>query len=210
MILDLHTHLPAPRPEAVISVSPNQLPPSEAFPGQLYSVGFHPWDIPADGLSADDLLCLRKAAERQDVVAIGECGIDMARIGDVALFSQMLAFKAQIELAEEMRLPMILHCVKAHDVILSMRKDVGAVQPWVIHGFRGKPSILQMLLQGDISVSYGSHFNPQSVAATPAESLFVDSDESSESILEIIARISQVNPAINEGVIARNVAELLL
>ena len=40
-ILDIHTHRPAPQPEALVCVSPADFNPVE---GQFYSVGIHPWE----------------------------------------------------------------------------------------------------------------------------------------------------------------------
>lgn len=203
-ILDLHTHLPAPRPGAIISCSPYELPLPDAFPEQLYSVGFHPWNINMSGLTPADLQTLRQAAERPDVVAIGEAGIDKAREGAAPLFAQMLAFKAQIDVSEELSKPLIIHCVKAHDIVIGLRKEYNPTQRWIIHGFRGKPSILQMLLDAGIDVSYGELFNPESVALTPLDRVFAETDESSLSIEEIISSLHNINPQITTNLISAN------
>lgn len=209
MILDIHTHLPAPRPGSVIACSPDELPAPGAFPGQLYSVGFHPWDVTAAGLPDAQTESLRAALSRPDVVAIGECGIDLARKGAAPLFAQMLALKTQLGLSRETGLPVILHCVKAHDIIIGLRREYKPAQRWLIHGFRGKPTILAMLLDAGIDVSYGALFNPASVAATPADRLFAETDESPLPIADIITRLTESNPAATPAAIAANAAALL-
>lgn len=208
-ILDLHTHLPAPRPEAIISCSPSEIPAPDAFPGQYYSVGFHPWSVKMPGLSTNDMQMLRDAALRPDVVAIGEAGIDKAREGVAPLFAQMLAFKAQIEVSEALSLPMIIHCVKAHDIIIGLRKEYNPRQRWIIHGFRGKPTILRMLLEAGIDVSYGEQFNAETVAATPPERIFAETDETTLPIEDIIAALSRANPQITKELVHNNILSLL-
>lgn len=208
-LIDLHTHHEASQEEGIISCNPWQMPGEDAFPGQRYSVGVHPWEVNGGvGLTAAEREVLEAAAKREDVVAIGECGLDLTHPGAAPLFQQMLVFKAHVELSEKLGKPMIIHCVKAHDQILGIRKDMGATQPWVIHGFRGKPSILQMLLKGGISVSYGEKFNPESLLATPLESIFAETDESPLSIHEIIARLAAIRSDITEDLIAANVKSL--
>ena len=208
MLLDLHTHLPAPRSEAVISCTPEELPSDTDFPGQVYSVGLHPWKVGFTGMTEEELTSLTEAARREDVVAIGETGIDKAHHGAAPLFAQMNAFKAHIELSENIGKPLIIHCVKAHDIIIQMRKDLNPSQRWVIHGFRGKPSILMMLIEAGIDVSYGEKYNPESVAITPPDHIFAETDESTIPIEEIINHLSAINPLINRELIARNISFL--
>lgn len=207
MILDLHTHRTAPYPEGIISTSPELLP---SEPGvQLYSAGFHPWDIDTGGLTPAQTALLEEAAKRNDVVAIGECGIDMGRADAAPLAIQMIVLREHIRVSEAVGKPLILHCVKAHDVIIGMKKELKPAQRWVIHGFRGKPSILKMLLDAGISVSYGEKFNKESVAATPPEHLFAETDESPLAIECIIATLQSMNPVITPGLIESNLHTLL-
>lgn len=184
VILDIHTHHPAPRPEAVVCVSPDQFSPME---GQLYSVGIHPWlttgEIPDEMWEA-----LEKVAGHPQVVAIGECGIDLVKGGP--LYKQMLVMKRQIELSERIGKPVVIHCVHAHDIVIGMKKDLKPIQNWLIHGFRGKPTIAEMLTSAGISLSFGSMFNDKSVGVVPAGMLLAETDESDVSIEDIITRLS--------------------
>lgn len=208
-ILDIHTHHQPPYPEGIIAMAPEKLPAPDAFPGQLYSVGVHPWDVRGMGLSPAEKTRLREAAQRDDVVALGECGIDSVHEGAAPLFSQLLALKAQVEISEEVGKPLILHCVKAQDIIIGVRKDLNAGQPWIVHGFRGKPTILKMLTDAGIYVSYGEKFNPDSVAATPLDRIFVETDASSVSIEEIIQSIRTIHPTLTPAQISQNLTSLL-
>lgn len=212
MIIDIHSHHSAPYAEGIVNCSPASLPDPGAYPGQLYSVGIHPWDIKGMGITPAEKSALAEACSREDVVAIGECGIDQVHgkeHGNAApLFSQLLTLKAQVELSEKWHKPLILHCVRAWDIIIGIRKDMGASQPWVIHGFRGKPAVLEMLQRAGIYVSYGEMFNAESVELTALDAILAETDDSSKSINEIIETLSALRPEITPELIATNVARV--
>lgn len=183
-ILDIHTHHSAPQPDAVVSVSADMFNPIE---GQLYSVGIHPWltcgEIP------DELWeKLEEAARHPQVVAIGECGIDLVKGGP--LYKQMLVMKRQIELSEEVGKPLVIHCVHAHDIVIGLKKDLKPTQNWLVHGFRGKPTIARMFTDAGIWLSFGATFNDKSVGIVPSGMLLAETDESEVSIEDIITKLS--------------------
>lgn len=185
-ILDIHTHHPAPQPEAVISVSPEDFNPVE---GQLYSVGIHPW-LTTGEITDEMWQKLEESSRHPQVVAIGECGVDLVKGGP--LFKQMLVLKRQIELSETVGKPLILHCVQAHDIIIGIKRDLKPVQKWLVHGFRGKPTIAGMLTSAGIRLSFGTKFNEKSVAVVPEGMLLAETDESEESIEDVIRRLSVI------------------
>lgn len=206
MILDIHTHHPAPSPDAIISLSITDdilmLPEK-----QLYSVGIHPWDIPASQHSEQLIPRLHELASLPCVAAIGEAGIDTLKGGALAI--QMNIFASQIKLSEELAKPLIIHNVKAHDIIASMHRDLKPTQPWIIHGFRGKTSIARILLDAGCSLSFGEYFNPESLKFTPTDRIFAETDESSLQITEIIARMSEAYGTDLLPLIAENTQKLL-
>lgn len=202
-ILDIHTHAPAPRPEAVVCAAPPDLPPREGE--QLYSVGIHPWHL----AEADEGVweALRGAAGRSDVVAIGETGIDLTR--GLPLFRQMQAFKRHIDLSEAVGKPLVIHDVKAHDIIVGLRKELQPQQAWIIHGFRGKPTVAQMLLRAGCMLSFGEKFNPEALAIVPEEMLLAETDESPLPIESIIGALSASRGADITAAIAANTSSVL-
>lgn len=73
------------------------------------SAGIHPWQLKEDfSLQMNQLT---KLASSKNVIAIGECGLD--RIKGPAIEIQIDAFRAQIDIANRVNKPMILHLVKA-------------------------------------------------------------------------------------------------
>lgn len=75
------------------------------YPDQMRaSVGFHPHGAAETDINFDEL---KNLAKDNNVVAIGECGLDYHK---VAREGQKEIFIKQIELAKELKKPLILHC----------------------------------------------------------------------------------------------------
>lgn len=187
IVLDIHSHHAAPYPYGVINVRPGEFNPME---GQLYSVGIHPWDTGSEP-GEDIWNKLESIVSHHQVVAIGECGIDLMQGGP--LFSQMQIFRRQIDLSEKTGKPLIIHNVKGNDIILGLKKDLHVSKPWMIHGFRGKPSVAEMFFNKGIYLSYGEKFNSESLSIMPEELILAETDESRLPIEEIIKRISDAS-----------------
>jgi TatD DNase family protein len=80
---------------------------AEQHQGLWAAVGVHPHD--AAVVDDDALACLRELADSQGVVAIGETGLDYYR--DLSSReAQESVFRRCLELAEGLRLPVIVHC----------------------------------------------------------------------------------------------------
>ena len=102
------------------------------------SVGIHPHD--AGGFDDNTYESLRKLAGEKKVVAIGESGLDFYRDYSPRE-AQIRAFEAQIDLAKELNLPLIVHIRNAHREgldILEQKQD-GRLQG-VLHCFSGSLS----------------------------------------------------------------------
>jgi TatD DNase family protein len=97
---------------------------AETFTEIFVAVGVHPND--ADGFCNDHLDELRELARHPKVVAIGEIGLDNYH-KDVSVDKQLLVFKAQLKMAAEMNLPVLVHNRDADIEILSCIKD------WIVY-----------------------------------------------------------------------------
>ena len=188
-MFDFHTH--------IISSAPSLLnvPLSEtlmSYPeGVKLSVGLHPWDVEAHWRDAVDWVTSH--ARRADVWAIGECGLDKVRGAELTV--QIAAFRAQIAVSELVGKPMIIHCVKAFDELLSLRHELetecrrrGAQpQPWIIHGFRGKQEQAKQLMAKGFSFSFGHQYQVETLrfVFTSSHPFFLETDDSSLSIRQI-------------------------
>jgi len=120
-------------------------------PCALYAaIGIHPTD--ADTLTPATLTELRELASHPRVVAIGEIGLDYywPRIADrgwpcAAPSQQRAAFEAQLALAAELSLPVILHDRDAHADMLAMLRDWTHNHPersGTLHAYAAGPALL--------------------------------------------------------------------
>jgi len=88
-----------------------------------------------------------------DILGIGECGLD-TRIA-VPRQHQIELFTAHAELAMEMHLPLIIHCIRSYDDIVHLHQRLKPSNPWIIHGFNRTESIAIKLLDQGILLSIG-------------------------------------------------------
>lgn len=163
-VADIHTHNPEAT-DAVINLEPGMA----MRPDALYSVGWHPWQPGADMEWVE-----RMAAHRQ-VVMIGECGIDKLR-GVGTVDSQIELTRRHALLAEQTGKPLILHIVGAWNEITALRKQMKPTQPWIIHGFRGKPALASQLVGAGFHISIGQRHNPAITEAVPPDRLLHETD----------------------------------
>ncbi len=180
-LIDIHTHNKEQEGIAIYNSDTSYL---EDRP---ISMGLHPWDIGDDW--KEKFIAVAEKAEESNVVAIGECGLDKART-EVPFGVQEEVFRAHIELSEKLHKPLIIHCVKAHDRVLALHKEISPSQAWAIHGFRGKPQLAMQLAKAGIYLSFGELFNAESIKAVPQEMILIESDESSKPVREIYRAIA--------------------
>jgi len=88
---------------------------------------------------------LNEIASHPSIVAIGETGLD--RLKGPSFDVQIPVFKKHIELSENLGKPVIIHCVKAWEELIQIRRETKPTQSWIIHGYRGKPELTKRLIQ---------------------------------------------------------------
>lgn len=142
--------------------------------------GIHPW-------RADEAFVSPDLAER---IAIGECGLDGLRGPSMEV--QEKVFLKQIALSEQYAKPLVIHCVKAFDLLLQLRREQHPAMPWMFHGFRGKPQQLHSLLDAGFFVSFGFRFNEESLRLCPLERLMLETDEGERPIAELYNNVAEV------------------
>lgn len=185
LLLNFHTHrLSVPGETALCSAAPADFAAlllADAGGTTRFSLGFHPWR--AAGLTEADWEALRRALRHPAVCAVGEAGLD--RCCPVAPEVQREVFRRQILWAEEARLPMVLHVVRAVDDVLALRRLTGARQPWVWHGFRGGPWQMEQLLRHGFWFSFGPSHRAESLARCPADRLLLETDEARTPVADL-------------------------
>ncbi len=182
-ILDIHTHNPL-ADNAIINLNDT----SELSADKYYSIGIHPWL--SDKYTQQQSSHTSQIASYPQVLAIGECGLDAIR-GDT-LENQIKLLVFHISLSETLKKPLILHIVKCYPQIIALKKQYKPTQPWIIHGFRGKPQLANEFIRHGFYLSFGYKYNPESVQITPIDKLLAETDDCSCSITQIIKNIADI------------------
>jgi TatD DNase family protein len=78
-------------------------------------------------------LIIEEKLKDENCFALGECGLDKITASDFEL--QKVVFKKQIQLSEKHQKPLIIHCVKAHQELIEIKKELKPKQVWIFHGF---------------------------------------------------------------------------
>ena len=152
-----------------------------AHPGRLFAgVGTHPHD--AATLTAEALAGQRTLARAPGVVAIGEIGLDFYRNLSPRQ-TQLDALAAQLTLARELDLPVILHNRESHAEMLAMLREHGHGLRGVFHCFIGDKAMAQDALDLGFYLSFAGPVTfPKNVelaevaAWAPAERILVETD----------------------------------
>ncbi len=194
-MLDLHTH--TKHNPLSSSVSIYNLPLSEdlearseeSFYPYPCSVGLHPWHISAEW--EEQMSRVERLATADNVILIGETGLDKMK-SSAPLAVQEEVFLRHVQLSERISKPLIIHCVKAYAELIRLRRTSHPTQPWIIHGFRGKPQQAAQLLRAGFQLSFGEHFHPDSLRlAYEQQSAWLETDESTLSIEKIYKKATE-------------------
>lgn len=149
------------------------------------TLGVHPWYIQE---TLQEWSELQSAAAAANVLAIGECGLDKMCGTDWSL--QLSCFEQQIELANQLSKPLIIHCVRAYEEVLHLLQK--ATVPVIFHGFNKSIQLAKQLWAQNYYLSLGAAMaQPQSpssilVQSIPLRQLFLETDQQEKySIQEI-------------------------
>jgi len=198
--IDIHTH-PFHKETGTITVQ-NIFPGDgfAAFSGRnFYSVGLHPWHIGSKSENNEALQMIAQALEFDHVIFVGEAGLD--KVVDTDYFEQLRVFEAQAVLAEEFEYPLIIHCVKALNEVIELRKKMNPVMPWIMHGYNGSLEMTKQMVDKGFLFSFGENlFRSGSKAIDsfiylPLDKIFFETDESDvevEKIYEEGARLKGI------------------
>ncbi len=158
---------------------------------QPFSVGIHPWEENESLFEDVDWFNLLTA---ENCVAVGEIGLDRMKGPDLNL--QKTLYIKQIELSEHYNMPVIIHCVRALEELIQLKRLVQPTQPWIVHGF-GKTAYLGRLLENGFYISVGHRVLTNEklqgiLHKIPLERLFLETDDSGINIEEIYEKVAQL------------------
>ncbi len=188
MLCDCHTHNLQSQ-SGIVALEPSS---AVFLPGLFYSVGIHPWSI--GEVKEEDFARLESVASNNQVVAIGECGLDRLRGGD--LNAQIEIFRRHISLGENLHKPLIIHNVRCTSEILALRKSSRAKTPWIMHGYRGNAETARRICDAGIMLSFGEKFALGVPESIPQEMLLAETDMSQLPIKGIISEVCPWDTAL--------------
>jgi TatD DNase family protein len=132
--------IPAIRPRTWAALA--AIPPRYPTAPMVIALGIHPQIVPAldaseraIAMDARAIVAAIAAARTPATVAVGECGLDG---GTADRETQEQIFRAHVRAARELALPLVVHCLRAHDATPRiLRQEGAAVVGGVMHSYSG-------------------------------------------------------------------------
>jgi TatD DNase family protein len=194
--IDIHTHTYYHDPGTTLVLN--------LFPGEqeklelpvYFSAGLHPWHVQQHSWEKEVEWVRKICSDNKKILAVGEAGLDKA-VG-IHYHIQQAAFSAQLSLAETLRKPLILHCVRSYNELLSVRKKSDQSIAWIFHWFNADEQTANELIRKNCFLSFGHMlFNERSKAfrvfkTLPMDRVFFETDEAGYSIREIYNRAAGI------------------
>ncbi len=151
------------------------------FENMYAAVGIHPHD--AKQVTAQTMEELKKQAQNEKVVAIGEIGLDYHYDFSTPQ-DQKRVFAQQLEIAAELNLPVIIHCRESFDDTLEILEQFGRdVQKVVFHCFSGSAEQAKIVLDKGFYISFtgvvtfkNARIKQQAAENVPLDRLMLETD----------------------------------
>ena len=146
------------------------------------AAGVHPYH--ADCVNTGTLERLRELAAHPGVVAIGEIGLDYFRYAETTPETQRKALEAQLQLAAELALPVVIHNRDADADMAAILANAGCrAQGIVMHCFGSDAAFAETCLELGCHISFAGNVTfpkaetlREAAAAVPPERLLIETD----------------------------------
>lgn len=176
LYINIHSHIPPVKGEWVLQ-NLNTPDEPEPLPG-LYSMGIHPWYIKAAHWEKQ-VLSLQEKSRHPRVLAIGECGLD--KVCDTAFSLQLVVFRSQVDWANFIGKPLLIHCVKAWEEVLATLREAGNRVPVIFHGYNKNALLARRITGEGYYISLGKTLQyprvQEVLRAIPPDRFFLETDE---------------------------------
>lgn len=160
-----------------------------------YSYGLHPWYIEKETY-VEQLRELEIKINEKRCLALGECGLD--KLSKVDFNLQTEVFEAQIIIANKVKKPIIIHCVKAFNELINCLNLSDNQMPVIIHGFNNNENIARVMVDQGYYFSFGKALlNYESNAAKALKNVgrknfFLETDDADLSIKYVYKKASEI------------------
>lgn len=142
-------------------------------------VGVHPSEV--YDMTDDDIERIRKMAENPKVVAIGEIGLDY-HYDDTDPVLQKKWFRAQLELAKELDMPVVIHDRDSKGECIEILKEK-EITNGVIHCFSGSAETAKTIIDMGLHISFtgvvtfkNARRAIEAVKVIPMDRIFIETD----------------------------------
>jgi len=151
-------------------------------------VGLHPWWVekllPPEAIE-NYLLKLKQELQEnillERCVAIGECGLDA--LIETPMYFQQQVLDVHLQLAQEVSLPLIIHCRKAHNELFAQLREYNLPGGGVIHAFSGSYELAARYWSMGFRLGIGgtityerANKTREAVKRLPLESMLLETD----------------------------------
>lgn len=160
-----------------------------------YSYGLHPWFINKDTFD-EELKTLQVKIHEKRCLALGECGLD--KLSSVDFQLQIDVFEKQIKIANQVKKPIIIHCVKAFNELINCLNLSDNQMPVIIHGFNNNENIARIMVEHGYYFSFGKALlNYESNAAKALKNVgrknfFLETDDADLSIKYVYKKAAEI------------------
>jgi TatD DNase family protein len=198
MFFNVHTHQTGGNnPFAIVNVHQH----FNAIPvNGYYSAGLHPWYL-ANEDPVDGICQLTAALEKFQVLAVGECGLD--KVCKTGYPLQQNCFRQQVQLANQYRKPLILHCVQAYEDTCRILTAEQVQVPVIFHGFNKNRQLARQLVKQGYYLSFGKSLWHESAASVfndiALNHIFLETDAADMEIADVYARASTIKKITIDG-----------
>ena len=113
-------------------------------------------------------------------------------------------FEEQVKISEDLKKPLIIHCVKGWNELTASYQKMKPKMPWLVHGFRGKSELANQLISKGIYLSLWYEFVLKSecselLHSIPLDRLFLETDGSGVDIKIIYKKVAEdLGISVNE------------
>ncbi|SFS48342.1 TatD family hydrolase [Sphingobacterium wenxiniae] len=182
--INIHTHSYQENTTEVFSL-PNIIIAKDYLIPQPCSLGIHPWYIHFNYKEQEDILYTY--AKRSNVWAIGECGLDKLTDSDFSLQKEI--FRIQIKVANQLKKPLIIHCVRAYQECFRILQEERVQVPVIFHGFDKNIALAYQIYRQGYYISLGSALlkgqKDDLIIDFPWNKIFLETDDKSINIVDI-------------------------
>lgn len=117
---------------------------------ELFTIGKHPWWT-TEELSPEEVAYFKGCLSQKNCLGIGEVGLD--KLNGPELLIQRKVLESQLKLANKLQKPVIIHCVRAFDTLLKIKKDFPKIPNWCVHGFSRHAILAEQLIHQGFYIS---------------------------------------------------------